>query len=351
MTKIIIPTYNRSAKLARTLSCYHSFGPSFVPDIVVLDGSDEAYMKENQRVCSLYPNLQYTPKSGSGFLPRLIEYLEQMRGSTPVCLATDEDVFLPDYIRQATKFLNTRPDYSMLLGRYVTFLRPLGPFHRISHHRDVITILDIKQKEMQRRIALLCSALSVGCAPVFWGIRRVDQLLESLKQQDRLYYQTSQELVDQIILAHQGMIKITDLPMLLRDETNLEYLITKDRQHDFNYFPPEECNLLSSLLVEVGGPELLEAAGVFIDRYSLEYVAPGAPCLAVQSHLKAYTKYEPLQRGGKCAMHSLVYMMMKIAIIFTEIFTAAREIRVLKSMYTDTALNVFVRKVKSNQIL
>ncbi len=315
-----------------------------------MDGSHETYMKENQRVCSLYPNLQYIAKPGSRFASRLITYLEQIPGNTPICLATDEDIFLPDYIRQATEFLNARPDYSMLLGRYITFLRPLGPFNRISHHRDVITDLDIKQKEVKRRVALLCSALSVGCTPVYWGIRRVDQLLDSLKQQDRLRYQTSQEIVDQIILAHQGKIKITSLPMLLRDETNIEYIITEDRQHEFNYSPPEEYDLLSSILVEVGGPELWEAAGVFTDRYSLEYVAPGAPCLAVQSHLKAYTKYEPLHRGDKCATASLAYVVMKIAVVFTEIFTAVREIGVLKSLYTDTALTVFTRKVKSSQI-
>ena len=350
MTKIIIPTYNRSAKLSRTLRCYQSFGSGFVPDIVVLDGSDQAYANENKRICSFYPNLQYVAKPGVGFLSRLISHLEQMQGSTPVCLATDEDVFLPNYLKEGAEFLNARPDYSMLLGRYFTFLRPLGPLHRLSHHRDVITFIDINQKEMKRRVALLCSAISVGCAPVYWGIRRVDQLLASLKQQDKLHFQTSHELVDQIMLAHQGMIKFADFPMLLRDETNIDYIVTEDRRHEFNYIPPEEYELLSSILAEVGGQELQDAADVFTDRYSLDYVAPGAPCLAVQMHQKAYTKYEPLKRGGKSTTQMLAYFVMKIAVVFTEIFTAVRDIRVLKSMYNDKALNIYLRKVKSNQI-
>jgi hypothetical protein len=80
---------------------------------------------------------------------------------------------------------------------------------------------------------------------VFWDIRRTDQLLESLKCQDKLHFQNSQELIDQILLAYQGKIKISNLPMLLRDETNLEYVFTEDRQ----------------------------------DTFQLDYVAAGSPCL------------------------------------------------------------------------
>lgn len=351
MTKIIIPTYNRSAKLDRTLRSYHSFGSGFVPDIVVLDGSDEeAHLRQNQKVCSYYPNLQYISMPGTGFVPRILPYLEKIEGNTPVCLATDEDVFTPEYIRVATELLNTTPEYSMLLGRYFTFLRPIGPFHRISHHRSVVNNLDINQNEMKSRMGLLSTALTLGCSPVYWGVRRVDQLIASLKLQDKLKFYTSQELVDQILLAHQGMIRITDMPMLLRDETNIGYIIEEIRQDAINHIPSDEIDLLSRILVEEGGVELLEASSVLIDRYLLDYVASGAPCLAVQSHLKAYTKYEPLQSGSKNLTYRLAYIVMKIAVVVTELFTATREIRVLKSMYKDKSLNIFLQKIKSNQI-
>ncbi len=350
MTKIIIPTYNRSTKLARTLECYHSFGPKYSPAIVVLDGSDNEYRAQNERISRAYSAVEYVSRPGSGFIPRLIEYLEQHQGSAPVCLGTDEDVFLPEYLTLATEFLNSHPDYSMLLGRYITFLRPLGPLNRLSHQRDVITAIDINQEDMSRRISLLACAIAAGCCPVYWGVRRADHLLESLKCQSKLYFQSSQELIDQILLAYQGKIKISHLPMLLRDETNLEYVYTEDRHDHFNYFPPEEYQLFMNLLAELGTDDLAHAATAFTDRYSLDYVAAGSPSLAVQSHKKTYAKYEPIRSEDKNFFYRLVFGFMRGATILAEMLTAVREIKVLKRMYSDATLDIFVRKVKSNQL-
>lgn len=350
MTKIIIPTFNRSAKLARTLECYHSFEPQYSPVIVVLDGSDGEYRKQNERNCRAYSNVEYVGRPDSGFISRLIDYLEQNVGSTPVCLGTDEDVFLPEYLTTATEFLNSNPDYSMLLGRYFTFLRPMGPLNRLSHQRDVITALDINQEDMNRRVSLLACAIAAGCCPVFWGVRRTDQLLESLKCQNKLHFQSSQELIDQILLAYQGKIRISPLPMLLRDETNLEYVYTEDRHDHFNYFPPEEHQLLLELLAGVGAKDLAHAATVFTDRYALDYVAAGSPSMAIQSHKKTYAKYEPIRPSDKNFLYRSVFHLMRTATILAEMLTALRDIKVLKRMYSDATLDVFVRRVKSNQI-
>jgi glycosyltransferase domain-containing protein len=350
MTKIIIPTCNRSAKLARTLECYHSFEPKCSPAIVVLDGSDGEYREQNERISRMYSTVEYVARPGSGFIPRLIEHLEQYQGSTLVCLGTDEDVFLPEYLTLATEFLNSHPDYSMLLGRYITFLRPLGPLNRLSHQRDVITALDINQEDMNRRISLLACAIGVGCCPVYWGVRRADHLLESLKYQNKLYFQSSQELIDQILLAYQGKIKISPLPMLLRDETNLDYVYTEDRHDHFNYFPPEECQLLMNLLTDLGSEDLARAATAFTDRYSLDYVTAGSPSLAVQSHKKTYAKYDPIRPEDKNFFYRSVFNLMRGATILAEMLTAARDIKVLKRMYSRSTLDIFVRKVKSNQL-
>lgn len=350
MTKIIIPTYNRSGKLARTLQCYRSFEPRYSPAIVLLDGSDDEFREQNERISRAYPNVEYVARPGSGFIPRLIDYLEQNLGSTPVCLGTDEDVFLPEYLTLATEFLNSHPDYSMLLGRYFTFLRPLGPMNRLSHQRDVITTLDINQQDVSRRIFLLAGAIAAGCCPVFWGVRRADQLLESLKRQSKLHFQSSQELIDQILLAYQGKIRITPLPMLLRDETNLDYVCTEDRHDPFNYFPPEESQLLLNQLADVGAEELVRAATAFMDRYSLDFIGAGSPGLAIQFHKKTYIKYEPIRPADKNFFYRSVFHFMRMATIFAEILTAGRDIQVLKRMYGDSTLNIFTRRVKSNQL-
>ena len=337
-------------KLKRTLECYHSFESGWSPAIVVLDGSDDGYREQNESICNGYSTVEYVARPGSGFCSRLIEYLEQNRGSTPVCLGTDEDVFLPEYLTSAAEFLNSHPDYSMQLGRYFTFLRPLGPLNRLSHQRDVITTLDINQESMSRRISLLACAIATGCCPVYWGVRRADQLLESLKCQSKLQFQSSQELIDQILLAYQGKIRISPLPMLLRDETNLEYVYTEDRHDHFNYFPPEEHQLLLELLAGVGGKDLAHAATSCTDRYALDYVAAGSPSMAIQSHKKTYAKYEPVRPSDKNFLYRSVFHLMRTATILAEMLTALRDIKVLKHMYSDDTLDIFVRRVKSNQI-
>jgi len=350
MVKIIIPTYERSAKLARTLACYNTFSSSFTQEIVVLDGSVGKHAAANKKNCAMYINVKYISQPGSSFLSRVIGHLEQIEESAPVCLGTDEDVFLPDYIESASLFLETNIDYSMFLGRYVTFLRPIGCFNRTSHHRDVITSLDIKHSDILGRISLLSNAITVGCSPVYWGVRRSNHLLDSLRQQEKFFFQSSRELVDQVLLAYQGKIRFDNSPMFLRDESRINYKYTDDRQDNFNYFPPGESDLLDSVLMEVGGQDLLQAAGVFVYKYSLAYVQEGDPCLAVQSHNKAYTRYQPSKYEKNKSIHRLVLLIMKAATVLTEIITASRDIHLLKKKYNKAALNIFFQRVESNQI-
>lgn len=351
MTRIIIPTYNRSAKLARTLACYHSFETGCLPALVVLDGSEDEYREQNEKISRAYSSVEYVARPGISFRQRVIDYLEQSRGNTPVCLGTDEDVFLPEYVKSATEFLNSHPDYSMLLGRYFTFLRPLGPLNRLSHQRDVITSIDINQEEMSRRVSLLACAIAAGCCPVYWGVRRTDQLLESLRCQNKLKFDSSAEIIDQILLAYQGKIKISPLSMLLRDETRLEYVITGSRHDALNYFPQEDYEPMMNALAGIGKADLALAATAFTDRYKLDYVYAGSPCLAIQSHKKTYAKYEPIRSADKNFFYRSIFLFLRTATIFTEILTAARDVKVLKSIYSSGTLNIFLKRVKSNQLL
>ena len=120
--KIIIPTFNRSAKLQRTLKCYDQlFQGADDINITILDGSEPLHQEYNEKICHDYSFATYKHFPNTGFSERLMMHLNTLEKNEPVCLATDEDVFLPDYIRDSKEFLKKSPDYSMYIGRYITF--------------------------------------------------------------------------------------------------------------------------------------------------------------------------------------------------------------------------------------
>jgi glycosyltransferase domain-containing protein len=348
MIKIIIPTYNRSAKLKRTIECYAHFDwRQGLPSLIVLDGSTPDHSKLNEQVCKQFTFVEYKYSPEVSFIERIVSYMESVEGDEPICLATDEDVFLPDYLENSLEFLNHEKEYSMLVGRYLTFQKPIGPFHRLSQHRSVLCCFDISQNEFSRRINLLSNALSIGCAPVFWGVRRAGDFLETFKLQSQLYYQSSQEMIDQIILAYQGKIRFVDQPMLLRDETNIEYEITEDRHDSFNYFPSNEAELLINLLREHGGEDLEFAAYVFADKFSLNFVPRGMPSLAIQANNKSYSKYEPI--GANITLKNFIQIYFKIFTVLAELIICIFELKKLKHNYGAFVVNNFKIKIKSNQ--
>lgn len=350
-TDIIIPTYNRSAKLQRTLLCYKNLIDKHNDiKIYVLDGSQTEHHQKNQQTCEQFSQVKYIYAPKQSLHERLINHLESYpEKSTPVCLATDEDVFLPDYIQKSKAFLNKNPEYSMLVGRYITFLRPLGPFHRRSSDRDVILDVNINQNESERRISTLSQILIMGCSPVYWGTRRVENLLTVLKIQKELKFLTSKEIIDQVILAHQGKIFFKNTPMLLRDETNIGYVTTEDRQDQFNYFPEEERESFLQTLENHGGTHLREAAHYFADRYITKYTSQNQPSLTVQQHQKTYSKYSPILKKENIVSKT-IYSIRRITAIFCEIICAQNDIKALKSIYPHKAIKIFLTKVKSNQL-
>jgi glycosyltransferase domain-containing protein len=348
--EIVIPTYNRSAKLARTLKCYSQFGNGFQPQITILDGSDDEHRAANQQICGQYKNVKHIARPNTLLLPRMTWYLEQIQDQGNVCLGTDEDVFLPDYLENANRFLNENPDYAAYLGKYITFGKPLGPLRRMVHVRNVVNAYDINHEDYDHRIALLSYATSVGTTTVYWGVRRAKQMYFSMKQRGPLHFQTSQEIVDQILLAFMGKIKFTNEPMLLRDETRFEYVYEADREDTFNYFPQSEKEVVSQILRSAGGEKLLRSGSIYMDKFLLDYVPKGQISLSLQAGKKWYSSYEPIESSRPKWMSRLVFYIVKAAVIVSEVLPTRGDIRALKKRYNRSVINTFLRNVRSNQL-
>ena len=83
--KVIIPTFNRSAKLARTLECY-SLGDYNIEKMVVIDGSNDEHKELNVNNCRRlgFDYLHFDPELD--LVARLHEYLSGHCSEELICL-------------------------------------------------------------------------------------------------------------------------------------------------------------------------------------------------------------------------------------------------------------------------
>jgi glycosyltransferase domain-containing protein len=349
MHKIIIPTHNRSAKLARTLRCYAYMRYILPFEIIILDGSEFDHQERNIETARSYGNVTHFNMMGDSFNKRIIPCLEGMPDDSLVCISTDEDVFLGEYLKDAFAFLSLNKDYSTYVGRYLTFGRPILGLDRLTHWRDKIISLDINSADYLRRTSLLANTITAGCAPLFWGVRKSKYFLDTFKLFERLNYGPSAEVLDQILLAFRGKIRFTTAPMLLRDETRLGYVYTNDRQHKENYFPPEEEGVISELLMEIGGKDLVLAGKFFLDRYSRNYVDKDGFCFSVQIHNKSYSNYVSIDPADSWSQ-KFVVVVMRTATIFSEIVSAFLAKKFISRIYGVEFNKNFFKKLNTHKL-
>ena len=176
--KLIIPTFDRSAKLLRTLECY-SAGNYNIRNIIVIDGSHDKHKVFNEENCYRLGFEYLHFSSNLNLVSRLYSYLTSACRDELVCIGTDEDVFCSTYINDSDKFLTENKDYSSYIGRYITLGRPLLGLKRLIYARDHITNFDLSYEDPVRRLISLNDAILVGCSPVYWSARRRNQLIKS----------------------------------------------------------------------------------------------------------------------------------------------------------------------------
>ena len=125
--KLIIPTYNRSAKLHRTLEYYTSLRSTIKCEIVVLDGSTDDHAVWNKLHTEQASSISYIKFDSSvSFLDRVLSFLESCPADELITFGNDEDVFLPSYISASQEFLTQNPSYSAYIGRFITLARPIA---------------------------------------------------------------------------------------------------------------------------------------------------------------------------------------------------------------------------------
>ena len=348
--KLIIPTFNRSAKLIRTLECY-STGKYNIEKIVVIDGSHDNHKAFNEKNCRRlgFEYLHYN--SNLNLVARLYSYLTSTCKDELVCIGTDEDVFCNSYINDSSKFLTENKDYSSYIGRYITLGKPLFGLKRLIYARDHITNMDLAYENPVRRLIGLNDAILVGCSPVFWGTRRRNQLIRSVEAQMQMKYESTQESIDQVYLSLSGKIKFVKDPMLLRDETNIGYKFYKERHDPVNVLPVSDFKQLKAKALDDYKIEDLELALNFLeDRWRpLDKNIIGSQSLTLARHKKYYSAFEDFE-GQKKFLGKIVRTTAKIGIVISEIIAWLIAKKYLKIKVGNKVINKFCKSISTHAI-
>ncbi len=242
---IIIPTYNRSAKLERILKTYSYWDVK--PILHILDGSDGNHLLANKKVCSFYENVIYKNYSqGFDLIDRILDWLRNPSNPDIFFLGNDEDLFIQNYTNFALDFLLKNPSFSTVIGSYITVLKPLyGFIPQISLKKNVPFPFELKGDFLEKISTFVYLNNSTKLPPLFYGIRRREQLLEAfIKLKEFNFKYTTSELADQIYLLKNGDIRFESLTMYIRDETRINYLRYEEREDKEYYMPSKEIKKL-----------------------------------------------------------------------------------------------------------
>ena len=348
--KLIIPTYNRSAKLHRTLEYYSNVRERINCEIYVLDGSTSDHASWNEKNAGHADRISYINFSSDiPLLERLLKFLESCPDDELIIVGNDEDVFLPAYFSEAQNFMEANNDYSSYIGRYVTLCKPIFGFKRLSHFRDYITDCDISMTDPMRRLSLLMTMNMIGCSPVFYSIRRNNQLITSLKCQLQVHFASTGELVDQAMLSLSGKVKFVDKAMLLRDETNLGYQASSIRNDPDVYINEKDLEKFLNAVSSADQSEgLLERLELIADWFRpIEGETSKKPSLAITRHRNAYSSYRSLSQKSFFP-ESFIRNISRCGTVLSQIVSWFSIKRQLLMTEEKSSMDIFLRTVKTH---
>lgn len=264
---LIIPTYNRSAKLARVIDAYARENPKF--KVVILDASDDSsHQMANQKTSENHADfVQYIETSNQrNLIERITTYLGKIDDEI-IAMGNDEDIFIPEFLDAAFTLLNERPDYVVATGRYVTSARPLLGMRRITYWTDTFLGMDIDDDDPAVRVVNFQRLNSGGVPPLYWSVHRKSSFMQSSRLALRLSYSGASELMNQVTSCVLGKIWISDQPMLLRDESRMQYVPEHDRDEGELYIGEDDLNEIINIAGEIWGQDVVSAVKAVTSWY------------------------------------------------------------------------------------
>jgi hypothetical protein len=331
--KLVIPTYNRFEKLSRSLHFYKDLTvlQEIPAEIVVLDGSIDGSEIDSRQLCESL-GIKYVFDYGSHMPDRFSEYLNSISPDEIIALSPDEDVFLPDFLEFGNQFLLDNADYSVVVGRYITFQKPLGCLHRVSNTRSQIIDLDINNSDSLERASMWSAALIAGCSPLFWGLRRAKAYKITLGLQDKAFPGATQELLDQACMCFEGNIRLVPNLMFIRDETKVGDSFVENHHNLEEYISQDDLRIVFEKLDLMDNRQLASTIKILLQLYKSGVKSPS---FFSQWQRETYGKNEIhfFSDTGERSLLKIWRFMIRIVNVSFEIVKARLVISGLKRKY------------------
>jgi glycosyltransferase domain-containing protein len=351
MNLIVIPTFNRSGKLKRVLDFYQS--GALEARIAILDASDETEHQEaNRRAvenCSI--SVTYVPTPGqNSIVQRLLTFLEGIDDEL-VAIGNDEDAFFSEFLEDAFHYLRSNSEYVVATGKYVTSSRPLLGLRRISYWTDSFLGLDIDEAEPALRVINFQRLNSAGVPPLYWSVRRRTAFMESCRLALRLRFGSAHELMDQITSCALGKILISDRPMLLRDESRLNYVGYTNRDEGKHYIGLGDLGEIEKIAREVWSEDVALAVKAVVSWYR-----PKNSDESYQSRLnsRAYCRFNktPEERNVRSLkwLHYAVRWSCTAGVLLSQVFAYLYFLRYMTLMGRGVGFLKMTRTIAVNKV-
>ncbi len=138
---LLIPTHNRHRYLNRLLDYYNE-----TPfNIVVCDSTEVPFDK-----IADYPNVIYHHYPATDYMVKMNDVLSKIN-TQRLLLCADDDFIVPEAIYQCLDFLEKHPDYSTVLGNYISFKNEGGNIRTRLMYTHVCDV-DICHEKASERI-------------------------------------------------------------------------------------------------------------------------------------------------------------------------------------------------------
>jgi glycosyltransferase domain-containing protein len=248
---IVIPTYRRPRQLERQLRFLKQLENSY--PVIVVDGTRDRPTKElNQQVARQYSFVrlrQYEEELHFG--PRIADGAKA--ANTPyVLVSADDDFAFPSGIRACAAFLDSHADYSAAIGETFALsynlARPLV--------RRGFAILDLlntgtapNQPKFIQRSMWYFAYTALGYIPLFYSLRRSDEVALSFGTVRPEMKHSSTELISNSLLLIRGKIAVLPIPFGLRDYSS-EPIRDAMREGVNQHFPDEDIAYVRTVLTD-----------------------------------------------------------------------------------------------------
>lgn len=260
---ILIPTYNRPAKLSRLLYYLNRLAlkdmiPEFI-EVIVADGSSTELQA---RTCTLTSDYFLNPLYSlrlltvpeRSFVDRLKLLANSARGQY-VLYTGDDDLPIFDNIEYSIERLDKYISLSAVAGRFINITgfginklcfsvaeRPLSGF-------------SLKNPSGLVRLGALVSLNSIGVSSLTYAIQRKETVIDyyDIVSREHIFH-GGMEFVHQVYTTLKGDIYFENTPFIYRDVTYIGYIPDVDREapntDDFPYLGLSAINLAASMISE-----------------------------------------------------------------------------------------------------